>query len=353
MVEQKEIFRMLDLMVQPGFCVKENKIAKVNKAAEGLFLTAGMEIGPLFVTGSQEYAAFTGGCLHLTLSFSGHSRGASVTRMGGWDIFVLDDESSMAELRSMALAARELRKPMDNLMTIADQLSARKDPALAEEAARLNRGLYQMLRILSNMSDASRYSAVSHPETLEIGGVFQEIFEKAQVLAANTGITLTYEGLTETIYCLADAEQLERAVLNILSNALKFTPKGGSVHAALTRRGRMLRFSIQDTGSGIAENVLANIFRRYQRQPSIEDQRFGIGLGMVLIRSAAAHHGGTVLIDQPNGTGTRITMTLSIRQNESNTLRSNALRIDYAGERDHGLVELSDVLPAELYRSDP
>ena len=68
-----------------------------------------------------------------------------------------------------------------------------------------------------------------------------------------------------------------------------------------------------------------------------------------IIRTAAAHHGGTVLIDQPEGVGTRITMTMSIRQSKQATLRSNVLRVDYAGERDHGLIELSECLPTELY----
>ena len=70
---------------------------------------------------------------------------------------------------------------------------------------------------------------------------------------------------------------------------------------------------------------------------------------MVLIRTAAAHHGGAVLIDQPEGVGTRITMTMAIRQSKQATLRSNVLRVDYAGERDHGLIELSECLPTELY----
>ena len=101
--------------------------------------------------------------------------------------------------------------------------------------------------------------------------------------------------------------------------------------------------------SGIAENLRGSIHRRYLRQPTIEDGRYGLGLGMVLIRSAAACHKGTVLIDQPEDTGTRITMTLAIRRNSDPTLRSPILRVDYAGERDHALLELADALPTSLY----
>ena len=330
MEEKKDTLGMLDLVIRPGFCVKENQIIKVNQAAESLFITPGTDVRPLLLTGSEEYAAFTGGCLYLTLNLSSHSCGASVTRVDDIDVFLLEQESDNGELRSMALAARELREPLTNVMITADSLfplcAAESSPRTAEQVARLNRGLFQILRIIGNMSDAERCAAVSHQETVDIPALFAEFFEKAETLVSHTGITLTYEGPDQPIYGLADREQLERAVLNILSNAIKFTPAGGT-----------------------AQSVRSSVFSRYLRQPALEDSRYGIGLGMVLIRTAAAHHGGAVLIDQPEGVGTRITMTMSIRQSKQATLRSNVLRVDYAGERDHGLIELSECLPTELY----
>ena len=107
MEEKKDTLGMLDLVIRPGFCVKENQIIKVNQAAESLFITPGTDIRPLLLTGSEEYAAFTGGCLYLTLSLSSHSCGASVTRVDDIDVFLLEQESDNGELRSMALAARE------------------------------------------------------------------------------------------------------------------------------------------------------------------------------------------------------------------------------------------------------
>ena len=350
MKEQKDRMGLLDHIIRPAFIVKENRIEKVNQAAEGLLLAPGMDVRTLLQTGAEEYEAFKSGSLYLKLNLSANGCGAAVVKEDGMDVFLLDQESDDGELRSLALAARELREPLTKVIITADRLFPDvSDPETKQQMARLNRGLHQMLRILGNMSDAGRNVAASRQETWDIGKLFDEVFEKAEALVAHTGITLTYEGLSEDVLCLADAEQLERAVLNILSNAIKFTPKGGSIEAKLTRHGRMLRLSILDSGSGIAENVRSSVFSRYLRQPAIEDTRYGIGLGMVLIRSAAAHHGGTVLIDQPQGRGTRITMTLAIRQNTNHLLRSPVMRVDYAGERDHGLIELSDYLPAELY----
>lgn len=347
MEEKKEQLGLLDMMVRPAFCVKENRIKKVNSAAQALLILPGTDVRSLLLTGQEEYEAFENGCLYLKLNLSPKGCGASVVKADGSDVFVLDQESDDAELRCLALAARELREPLTNIMLSAEQLMASAESS--EQAARLNRGLHQMLRIIGNMSDAVRSTLTAQQETRNFGALFAEIFEKAKSYVAHTGIQLTYQGLSEELLGLADGEQLERAVLNILSNAVKFTPSGGTITAQLTRQGRMLRLSITDSGSGIAENIRSSLFHRYLRQPGIEDSRFGLGLGMVLIRSAAANHGGTVLIDQPEGKGTRITLTLAIRQNTSGTLRSPILRVDYAGEREHGLIELADCLPVSVY----
>jgi len=344
---KKDPFGMLDLMIRPGFCVKENRIVHVNAAAKALLLTPGMEIAPLLQTGREEYDTFQGGCLYLKLALTAGGCGAAVVKTEEYDVFLLDMEADDGALRCLALAARELREPLTSIMISAERLLP--DAANQEQAARLNRGLHQLLRLIGNMSDAGHSISHSRQETRDIPALLAEIFEKTQALVTHTGLTLTYQGLSEEVLSLVDAQQLERAVLNILSNAIKFTPKGGSIEARLSRHGRMLRLSITDSGSGIAEELRSSVFSRYLRQPGIEDGRYGIGLGMVLIRSAAANHGGTVLIDQPQGKGTRVTMTLALRQNTGGMLHSPILRVDYAGEQDHGLIELSGCLPIEVY----
>jgi len=230
----------------------------------------------------------------------------------------------------------------------AQALRAENNP----QAAVLNRGLYQLLRLVGNMSDAGRSLGNARMETTDLTAFFDELFEKTAVLAEAAGIRQEYQGLSRPLLCLADRELLERAVLNLLSNAIKFTPKGGTVRVSLAAGGRSLRLSIWDSGPGISEDIRGSLFSRYLRQPTIEDSRFGLGLGMVLVRSAAAAHGGAVLIDQPEGWGTRVTMTMALRRENTGVLRSPAMRIDYAGERDHALTELSDCLPVSLYQKE-
>jgi len=347
---------MLDLMTQPAFCVRDGNIIKANPAAAALLIETGISVQSLLQTGAEEYASFCDGCLYLTLSIAGHSVGASVFRMQDFDVFCIEQNDMDERLQAMALAAKELREPLGSIMTIADKLfpeAANEDPKTQEQVSHMNRGLFQLLRIISNMSDAGRYAADTgiRQEVRNICAVVDEIFQRATALTEHTAVSLRYTGCPESIYTLVDVQKLERMVFNILSNALKFTPAGGSIDAKLTRHGTKMYLSICDSGSGIGENQKGNVFSRYLRQPGLEDSRHGLGLGMVLIRSTAALHGGTVLIDHPENAGTRVTVSLSIRQGDA-TLRSPRMRIDYAGERDHGLIELSDVLPAHLYDPD-
>jgi len=355
MEERLDAFGMLDLMVRPGFCVKDNTIVHANQAALALTVTPDTLVSSLLHTGKEEYAAFSEGCLYLTLEINGECRSASVTRMGEYHVFLLDQDAEHAQLQAMALAARELREPLAKAMITADRLfpmaALQEDPGIREQVARMNRGLLQMLRVISNMSDAQRYCADrgADLETRDVTALMQDIFERSADLVSHTGLTLSFRNLDAPVDCLVDSEKLERAVLNILSNAIKFTPNGGTVDCSLTRRNNMLCLQVRDSGSGIPDSIRGQLHRRYQRQPGIEEGRYGIGLGMVLIRSTAAIHGGTVLVDHPEGSGTRITMTLAIRKPQSGTLRSPVLRVDYAGERDHTLMELSETLPAFLY----
>ena len=126
---------------------------------------------------------------------------------------------------------------------------------------------------------------------------------------------------------------------------------GGKITVQLVHRGR-LYLSVTDEGDGMDNGTLGNVYTRYLRTTAVTDGPEGIGLGMVLVRSVATMHGGTVLMDAPQGKGTRVTMTLAIRKAQGGSLRSPVLRVDYSGERDHALVELSESLPAALYEQN-
>lgn len=346
---------MLDLIIQPAFIVKDSVVAQVNPAAEKYFIAPGTPIAELLQTGKTEYKELEEGCLYLTLSVAGIPCAASVRKLEDGDIFTLEQDADQAQLQAMALAAQELRGPLSNVMMVADQLFpvAEEDADTKTQVAKINRGLFQLLRIVGNMSDAYRYSQQTEPQmaVLNISSFMEELFAKNMELLRFGGTQIRFENVNQPVFGLADREKLERAVHNIISNAVKFAQKGNPIYARLSRRNDMLYLTVQDEGQGIENGLRGDVYTRYRRQPGLEDSRYGIGLGMVMIRTAATAHGGTVLIDHPAGCGTRLTMSIAIRQDVEPVVRGSLLRVDYAGERDHTLVELSDVLPNALYES--
>lgn len=340
MEEERKILFFLEQIPQPGFLIRDGRIRNPNQAANALMLTPDQDFIPLLHTGSEEYALFQDGQICLTLSIADRQHHAVITQLEDCQLVLLDADDTVEEFRSMALASIQLRQPLMQAISC-----AQKQPS----DEKLNQSLMQMFRLVSNMSDISRYHASSRMETRDMDAFLLELFEKTQALTYGK-VMMTFDGLKQPVFTLMDPEQLERAVWNILSNCIKFLPEGGTITASLKRHGKQLHLTVEDSGSGIAEQVRSTLFQRYQRQPGIEDPRYGLGLGMAIVRTAAANHCGTVLVSPAKNGGTRITMTIAIRQDDSTALRSPVFRPDYTGGFDHALVELSDCLPSEFYK---
>ncbi len=348
MENKKQEITMLDLMQQPAFRVENGIIVQVNAAAAGYFIAPSQPVTSLLSHGMEDYAAFADGYLYLPLSIGGQPHSATVMKVDGGDIFVLESPQDPCQFQALALAAKELRIPLAGLITGLDRITSQDHTAQTQEtAAQLHRRIMQMHRIINNMSDCSNIASGDTAELVDLCRLLEEILSKSAHALQSAGITLNYSIPTQSIYTLANPQKLERAVYNLISNAAKFSPAGGLIQADVRRNGNRVAISIADQGCGISNR--ADIFTRYLRQPALEDSRNGIGLGMVLVRAAAIAHGGTVLIDQPENGGTRVTMTIAICESKNTHVRSPRIHFDYAGEQDHCLLELADVLPAQLY----
>lgn len=341
---------LLELIERPAFCVRDGVIVNANQAACQRLLTPGTPVADLVKDCRDDYQNYSGGSLSLTVTVAGLSCNAQLIRAGGQEIFVLESENS--ELRAIALAAQHLRNPLNSVMTVADLLPC-EDADAAKQLAQLQKGLFQLHRIVCNMSDSYRYqqTGAAHMETTDITGIFYDTIEAIATHLSANGITLKYAGLSQTVLGLADREMLERAIYNLISNAAKFMTAGSILEAKLTQKGNILCFTVQETGPDIRMGQQTNPFFRYLREPGIEDSRNGIGLGMALVRAVAASHGGTVLVDQPEGMGTRVTVTIAVTQNKESMIRSSIKlpTSTYAGDRDRGLLELSEILPSDSY----
>jgi signal transduction histidine kinase len=109
----------------------------------------------------------------------------------------------------------------------------------------------------------------------------------------------------------ADRIQIERMVSNLLGNAIKYTPAGGSVTVRLAREGDQVKFIVEDTGVGIAPDHLPHIFDRLYRVPSADPEK-GLGLGLSFVAWIVKAHGGTVDVTSELQKGTRFIVTLPV-----------------------------------------
>lgn len=348
---ETELKDTLGLLDQPAFCADQGKVIAANRSARELGICSGISVDTLLNTGIEDCASFGGGVLFLSVIAGGTKMTARVSKFKGLDLFVLEPEQADASLQALALAAQELRLPLNQVMTVFDRMvENRSGGDNAQEAAlcRMNQGLHQLLRLVGNMSDASS-AGVGRMEIRDVTAVLRDLTDRAAALCREAGRQLVFENHPVSIYSLVDSQKLERAVYNLLSNALKHTPQDGTVQITLTRRRNSIVLTVSNDLEADAV-FQPDAFSRYLRSPSLGSAREGLGLGIPLVRSVAAAHQGTLLLRQSEGKMQAV-MSLPIQQ-DSNGLRSPMLRVDYMGERDHALVELSDVLPPELYAID-
>ncbi len=336
-------------MLHPAFYVKDGIVTEVNEAAANRQIAVGTEIRSIIKHGLAEYNAYTDGRLDLTLCINGYTCNAYVITCDDKQLFCMDSAYVQPELRAFSLAAMHLREPLTNAMICANALLPDAD-ADKENLAQINRSLYQMLRILGNMSDAAQYS--KHSPSLQhcdMVAIFREVLEKVEALLSKGGKTLHYQIPEQAIHTACDATMVERAILNLISNAAGFS-QDGAISAQLHCENQYFRFTVINKSSA-DKSKSKNLFARYLREPQIEDGRNGIGLGLPLVRSVAAAHNGTVLMQYTDSGEFRITMTLAVQQPDSPILRSpTRLPIDDTGGWDRCLLELSGILSADLYR---
>lgn len=338
---------ILQRYMDPAFLVADGTVAYTNPEAAVRQIQVGMNIAELICIGKEEYFQFTEGRLYLAVCVGDQTYRAWAEKLDAYHIFFLESEYEDSTLRAFALAAKQLRQPLANALMCAGELSGPQN-----DLNHLNRSLYQLHRAICNMSDAAGYGSLRsvRTENRDVCAFMEETMEKAATLLEKSGKNICYCGPKSPIVCLVDSEKLERAVLNLLSNAAKFALEDKPITVTLCKKGSRLFLSVENEGPQMPTQVRENLFSRYQREPLLEDGRWGIGLGLSIVRSAAIAHNGTLLLEN-TPTGQKFTMTLTVEQSRDDIVRSPVvLPVDYTGGYDKALVELADILPADLYK---
>ncbi len=127
------------------------------------------------------------------------------------------------------------------------------------------------------------------------------------------GVTLKVEAEKKTSL-IADRRAVKQVVINLVSNALKFTPKGGEVTVHAEQLGELARVTVSDTGIGIPEDALPRLGRPFEQvcdDPKLA--KTGTGLGLALVRALTERHGGSMSIKSEVGVGTEVTATFALK----------------------------------------
>ncbi len=219
--------------------------------------------------------------------------------------------------RFTADAAHELRTPLAMMRTEAEvALRAPRSPSqdarvlesLLEEIDRLSRLVTQLLFLCRE--DAGVAATNQQPVCLD--DLVRDVAEHMQVAATEKGLRLNVEGSAAS-RVLGDSDRLRQLLFNLLDNAIKYTPPGGTIHVSAESPNGFARIVVVDTGMGIPPEQLPHVFERFFRvDGSRRSQSAGAGRGLAICRSIAEAHGGRVQIDSAPARGTTVTLVLPV-----------------------------------------
>jgi two-component system, cell cycle sensor histidine kinase DivJ len=229
------------------------------------------------------------------------------------------DALNIGKSRFLANMSHELRTPLNAIMGFSDIMRERIFGPLptkyAEYAELIHDAGAHLLDLINDVLDMSKIEASKYELDLEELDTREPVSAALRLMrlqADDAGVQLRGLLPSEPLEGEADRRALKQIVLNLVSNALKFTPRGGLVTVSLQSLAGALELSVADTGLGIAEGDLERLGRPYEQAGDAGQQSKGTGLGLSLVRAFAELHGGEMSIESRLGEGTAVTVRLPV-----------------------------------------
>jgi two-component system phosphate regulon sensor histidine kinase PhoR len=242
---------------------------------------------------------------------------------GEWAVLVLLHD--LTEVRRVEQVRRdfignvshELRTPLAAVKSVIETLagSAIDDREVAREFLdRANNETDRLIQIVEDQLELSRIESgevlpVRHP--VDLLSVVRDAVDRLRPSADKVGLSLTFEAPASLPFVPGDARQLERAVINLVQNAIKFTPSGGSIGVRIDQLADGLRVSVQDTGDGIEAKDLPRVFERFYKGDHSRGSA-GAGLGLAIVKHTIEAHGGRVAAESTAGRGSTFSFVLPV-----------------------------------------
>ncbi|MGA9778919.1 MAG: ATP-binding protein [Verrucomicrobiia bacterium] len=226
--------------------------------------------------------------------------------------------------RFFANISHELRTPLTLLLspleTLLQRFANQMDNSVHELLLTMHSNGMRLLKLINDLLDLIRLEAGRMEiknEPLEVADFIKGLASAARQVAEDKKIKLeTYTDLRLGVVA-ADPDKLEKVVLNLLFNALKFTPAGGRVELRAEKQGEELVFLVNDTGIGIAEKNLPFVFDRFWQADSSAQRKYqGVGIGLALVKELTEMMHGAVVVESQEGKGTTFIVRLPYQKAE-------------------------------------
>jgi signal transduction histidine kinase len=224
----------------------------------------------------------------------------------------LEDQDRLRR-EMVANVSHDLRTPLTHLHGYLETLMLKEESLEPEQRQEYLEIALQhakrLGRLVSDLFELAKLDALHEPlerERMPVGELVQDIAQKYRLPAEDRGVSLSAELAGELIWISADVGLIERALENVLDNALRYTPEGGRIDIRLEPFGEWLRIEVQDTGPGIAASELPLVFDRFHRVQRSDDrgEGRGAGLGLAIAKRAVELHGGNIHCKSTAGEGT-------------------------------------------------
>ncbi|MDB5454840.1 MAG: two-component sensor histidine kinase [Caulobacter sp.] len=232
-----------------------------------------------------------------------------------------NDAEGLAAGRARFLAnmSHELRTPLNAIMGFSDIMRARMFGALSERYGEYAQLIHEsgghLLDLINDVLDMSKIEAERYEltrETFDARDPTTAAMRLLRVQADAAGVALRGVLPPAELPVEADRRALKQIVLNLVSNALKFTPRGGQVTVTLDGHDGIMELVVADTGVGISPEDLERLGRPYEQAGGADQRSRGTGLGLSLVRAFAQLHGGEMLIESRLGAGTTVSVRLPV-----------------------------------------
>jgi signal transduction histidine kinase len=223
-------------------------------------------------------------------------------------------EGEALKQRFFSQISHELRNPLTTIRSAAQLLLERTRDVLDAKQRQwvemIDGSIDRLLTLVNQILDLNRLRAGVFPlerQPIALDKVVGRALEVLQPQAEQRGLVVEQAWTEADCVILADEEALTKVVLNLVGNAIKFTPPGGSVRVAVTAAGTHVELAVKDTGPGIPAADLSRIFEPYQQA---HRGRKGSGLGLAIVKELVGAHGGSIAVDSEEGKGSCFTVRL-------------------------------------------